>query len=92
MSTGQGSPLGRGKLLDDPLILELSKKYGKSPAQICLRFCLQNNILPLPKSSASERMKANLDIFDFDLELEDVYRLMTMPQTGWSGIHPEHFD
>ncbi|MBQ7758124.1 aldo/keto reductase [Anaerotignum sp.] len=86
------SPLGRGKLLDDPLILELSKKYGKSPAQICLRFCLQNNILPLPKSSASERMKANLDIFDFDLELEDVYRLMTMPQTGWSGIHPEHFD
>lgn len=86
------SPLGRGKLLDDPLILELSKKYGKSPAQICLRFCLQSNILPLPKSSASERMKANLDIFDFDLELEDVYRLMTMPQTGWSGIHPEHFD
>ena len=86
------SPLGRGKLLDDPLILELSKKYGKSPAQICLRFCLQSNILPLPKSSAPERMKANLDIFDFDLELEDVYRLMTMPQTGWSGIHPEHFD
>ena len=86
------SPLGRGKLLDDPLILELSKKYGKSPAQICLRFCLQSNILPLPKSSAPERMKANLDIFDFDLELEDVYRLMTIPQTGWSGIHPEHFD
>lgn len=85
------SPLGRGKLLDDPLILEMAKKYGKSPAQICLRFCLQNNVLPLPKSSAPERMKANLDVFDFDLELEDVYRLMTMPQTGWSGIHPEHF-
>lgn len=86
------SPLGRGKLLDDPLILELAEKYGKSPAQVCLRFCLQNNVLPLPKSSALERMKANLDIFDFDLELEDVYRLMTMPQTGWSGIHPEHFE
>jgi len=85
------SPLGRGSLLKEPLVLELAEKYGKSPAQICLRFCLQNNVLPLPKSSAPERMKANLDIFDFDLELEDLYRLMTMPQTGWSGIHPEHF-
>lgn len=86
------SPLGRGKLLKDPLILELAEKYGKSPAQICLRFCLQNNVLPLPKSSAPERMRDNLDIFDFELDLEEVYRLMTMPQTGWSGIHPEHFE
>ena len=85
------SPLGRARLLDDPLILELAKKYGKTPAQICLRFCLQNNVLPLPKSSSPERMKQNLDIFDFDLTLEDVYRLMTMPETGWSGLHPEHF-
>ena len=60
--------------------------------QICLRFCLQNNVLPLPKSSAPERMKANLDIFDFEIEQEDIYRLLTMPQTGWSGLHPEHFE
>ena len=86
------SPFGRGKLLDDPLVLELAQKYGKTPAQICLRFCLQNNILPLPKSSSPERMKQNLEIFDFDLELEDVHRLMTMPETGFSGHHPEHFD
>ena len=86
------SPFGRGKLLDDPLVLELAQKYGKTPAQICLRFCLQNNALPLPKSSSPERMKQNLEILDFDLELEDVYRLMTMPQTGFSGHHPEHFD
>lgn len=86
------SPLGRGRLLEDPLVLVLAKKYGKSPAQICLRFCLQNNVLPLPKSSAPERMKANLDIFDFEIEQEDIYRLLTMPQTGWSGLHPEHFE
>ncbi len=86
------SPLGRGRLLEDPLVLELAKKYGKSPAQICLRFCLQNNVLPLPKSSAPQRMNANLDIFDFEIEQEDIYRLLTMPQTGWSGIHPEHFE
>ena len=86
------SPLGRGRLLEDPLVLELAKKYGKSPAQICLRFCLQNNVLPLPKSSAPERMKANLDIFDFEIEQEDIYRLLTRPRTGWSGLHPEHFE
>lgn len=86
------SPLGRGALLNNPLILELSGKYGKTPAQICLRFCLQNNVLALPKASSLGRMQENQDIFDFDLELEDIYRLMTMPQTGWSGVHPEHFD
>ena len=85
------SPMGRTRILDDPLVLELAKKYNKTPAQICLRFCLQNNILPLPKSSSPERMKQNLEIFDFDIELEDIYRLMTMPETGWSGQHPEHF-
>ena len=38
-------------------------------------------------------MKANLDIsLDFEIEQEDIYRLLTMPQTGWSGIHPEHFE
>ncbi|MBR6543596.1 MAG: aldo/keto reductase, partial [Anaerotignum sp.] len=85
------SPLGRAALLNDPLVVELAKKYGKTPAQICLRFCLQSNILPLPKASSPERMKENLDIFDFDLSLEDVFRLTTMPETGWSGQHPEHF-
>jgi diketogulonate reductase-like aldo/keto reductase len=85
------SPLGRTRVLEDPLVLELAEKYDKTPAQICLRFCLQNNIQPLPKSSSPERMKQNLDIFDFDIELEDIFRLMTMPETGWSGQHPEHF-
>ena len=85
------SPLGRARLLENPLVLELAKKYGKTPAQICLRFCLQSNVLPLPKASSPERMKENLDIFDFDLSLEDVFRLTTMPETGWSGQHPEHF-
>ena len=85
------SPLGRTRVLEDPLVLELAEKYGKTPAQICLRFCLQNNVLPLPKSSSPERMKQNLELFDFDIELEDIFRLMTMPETGWSGQHPEHF-
>ena len=85
------SPLGRARLLEDPLLLKMAEKYGRSVAQICIRFALQNNILPLPKSSAPERMRQNLDVYDFELSLEDMYRLLTMEQTGWSGLHPDHF-
>lgn len=85
------SPLGRGRVLTDPLVLELAEKYNRTPAQICLRFCLQSNVLPLPKASSPERMRENLSLFDFDLELADVYRLQTMPETGWSGLHPAAF-
>lgn len=85
------SPLGRARLLEDPLLLQMAQKYEKSVAQICIRFALQNNVLPLPKSSSVVRMQENLSVFDFDIELEDMYRLMTMEQTGWSGLHPDHF-
>ena len=85
------SPLGRTRVLEDVLVLELAEKYGKTPAQICLRFALDNHVLPLPKSSSAERMKANLDIFDFTISPEDMSRLMCMPQTGWGGHHPDTF-
>lgn len=83
------SPLGRTRVLQEPLIIELAKKYKVSPAQICLRFALQQGIIPLPKASSMERMKENQDIFSFTISKEDMYRLKTMPQTGWSGIHPD---
>ena len=83
------SPIGRTRVLQDPLILELAEKYQVSPAQICLRFALQQDIIPLPKSSSMERMKENQDLFSFEISQEDMYRLMTMPPVGWSGEHPD---
>ena len=53
------SPIGRRRILEDGLILELAGKYQVSPAQLCLRFLLPNDILQLPKSSSMERMKQN---------------------------------
>ena len=50
---------------------------------------LQNDIIPLPKSSSMERMKQNMDLFHFEISEEDVSRLATMPQAGWSGEHPD---
>ena len=83
------SPIGRRRVFEEPLILELSEKYHVSPAQICLRFALQNGVIPMPKSSSMERMKENQDIFSFEISTEDMYRLETMPQIGWSGEHPD---
>lgn len=83
------SPIGRGKLLKLPLLQEMSVRYGKSPAQICIRFALQRNVLPLPKSTTRERMLENLDVFDFKLSEDDISRLATLPQAGWSGKHPD---
>ena len=83
------SPMGRRRVLDEPLVQKLSGKYGVSPAQICLKFAVQRGIIPLPKSSTVERMRENLDLFSFEMEQEDIWRLATMPQTGWSGEHPD---
>ena len=83
------SPLGRKRVLKDELIVNLAEKYQVSPARLCLRFELQKGMIPLPKSSSLERMKENQDIFSFEIEPEDMYRIETMPQTGWSGEHPD---
>ncbi|MCI7813485.1 MAG: aldo/keto reductase [Lachnospiraceae bacterium] len=83
------SPIGRARVLKDPLIVELAAKYQVSAAQICLRFAVQKGVIPLPKSSSIERMKQNQDLFSFEISAEDMYRLDTMPPTGWSGEHPD---
>lgn len=83
------SPLGRQRVLKDALVTELAEKYQVSSARLCLRFALQKGVIPLPKASAMERMKENQDIFSLNIEETDMYRLETMPQTGWSGEHPD---
>lgn len=83
------SPLGRAKLLEAPLLLKMAAKYGKSPAQICLRYLLQKGMIPLVKATKAERMKQNADVFDFEIEKDDMWMLDCMPQTAWSGEHPD---
>lgn len=83
------SPIGRSRVLEDSLVCELAAKYRVSPAQICLKFAVQRGVVPLPKSSSLERMKQNMDLFSFEMDQEDIWRLATMPQSGWSGEHPD---
>ncbi len=69
------SPLGTGSIFDNPLVQELAQKYGKSIAQIALRWSLQKGFLPLPKSVTPKNIEDNLQIFDFELSTEDIARL-----------------
>ena len=83
------SPLGRLRVKENKLVIALAEKYNVSVAQLCLRFLLQQEIILIPKSSSMERMKENMNIFHFEIEQEDMYRLLTMPQCGWSLEHPD---
>ena len=83
------SPIGRGRVLNDELVIELAEKYHATPVQICLRFCVQEGVMPLPKASSRERMRENLRCFEFVIDDEDMMRLENVPPMGWGGLHPD---
>ena len=83
------SPIGRMRMADDPTVAEMADRYDCTVAQLCLRFCLQCHVVPLPKSSSEGRMRENLDVFDFEISQKDMSVLMTLPQLAWSGEHPD---
>ena len=66
------SPLGSGRLFTSDAMQKFALKYNKSIAQVTLRYLLQKGILPLPKSTNKERMKQNLEVFDFEINEEDM--------------------
>lgn len=83
------SPLGRRRVLEEPVVMEMARKYQVSPAQFLLRFLLQQNIAVIPKASSMERMRQNLELPEFVIEEEDMHLLRCLPQAGWSGEHPD---
>ena len=84
------SPLGTGKMLDNEVLCGLAEKYGKTVAQICLRWELQNGVIPLPKSVTPSRIRENYNIFDFKLKEEDMKTIDDIPYFAGSGHHPDH--
>lgn len=83
------SPLGRGRLFEHPLLIRLAEKYQKSIAQICIKWCLQNDVAPLPKSITPTRLAENADVFDFTLDSEDMAAIDAIEDYGASGLHPD---
>ncbi len=71
------SPLATGKILNNDILIKIAKKYNTSPASICLRYCIENNTLPLPKSIHKDRIISNLEL-DFKLDNDDIKLLNTI--------------
>ena len=88
--TESWSPLARAGIFNDAIIVSLSQKYKKTPAQIILRWHFDNGLIAIPKSSKTVRMLENLDIFDFNLNAEELALMSTLDKTdGRTGPNPE---
>lgn len=82
-------PLGRGKLLHDPVLAEIAARRGKSVAQVALRWLVQQgNIIPIPRSSNPKRLAENLDVFDFALTADEMRRIDALKRAGGRIANP----
>lgn len=81
---------GNRNFFRDPVLTEIGQKYGKTAAQVALRWNIQRGVVVIPKTVHEDRMKQNFDVFDFTLSDEDMAKIKTM-DTGHSEI-VDHFD
>ncbi len=79
------SPLGTGRHLSDETVNRVAKRTGRTPAQVLLRWCLQRDLLVIPKSVHRERIAGNAQIFDFTLSEQDMTELDALDQTDGTG-------
>lgn len=84
------SPLTKGRKLGDPVLHEVGEKYGKTPAQVLIRWALDKGFVVLPKSVRASRIAENFDVFDFSLDADDLARLDGLDEalaTGWDPLN-----
>ncbi|KAB8139003.1 aldo/keto reductase [Gracilibacillus oryzae] len=86
------APLGKASYFDHPVLQELAEKHQKTPAQIIVRWQYQSGIITIPKSVHKHRQEENVDIFDFELETEDMDKMTGMNEEKRLGKHPDEFD
>jgi 2,5-diketo-D-gluconate reductase A len=92
IATEAWSPLAKGgDLLQEPVIVALAEKYGKTPAQVVLRWHLQLGNIAIPKSVTPERVRENIDLFDFELADDDVSAIEEMGRFLRTGPDPDLF-
>ncbi|NUH41689.1 aldo/keto reductase [Streptomyces samsunensis] len=93
IATEAWSPLGQGKgLLENPKLAAIAEKHGKSPAQVVLRWHLDLGNVVIPKSVTPSRIKENIDVFDFQLDSEDLAAIDSLGTGVRLGFDPETFN
>lgn len=86
------SPLAKGRLLNEPVLHQIGEKYGKTPAQVVLRWHLQHGIAIIPKSANPSRIQENADIFNFELTPEEMARIDGLNRNMRTGKNPDDFE
>lgn len=92
IATEAWAPLGRAKILDHPVLVQLSESHRKTPAQIVLRWHIQIGNLVIPKSSNPDRLAENLNVFDFELSDADMQLIAGMETGVRASNNPDDFD
>ena len=83
------APISKGRSLEEPVITGLAAKYGKTPAQVVLRWHLQNGLVIIPKSVHNNRIKENIDLYDFALTKEELQQIDLLERNGRIGADPD---
>jgi 2,5-diketo-D-gluconate reductase A len=91
IATEAWSPIAKGEVLDDPIITGLAEKYGRTPAQIVLRWHVQIDNIVFPKTINPDRMRENINVFDFELAADDVASIESMNTNYRTGPDPDTF-
>lgn len=86
------SPIGRGNILDNEILLHMALKYGVTVPQLVLKWIVQKGHLPMPKSVTPERIRENIDIDKIIISEEDVAVVDNLPYIGGSGLNPDQVD
>ncbi len=86
------SPLARGKLFDNDVVKTIADKYGKSPAQVLLRWVLDKGVVVLTRSVKPERIADNANIFDFQLTTDEIDQLSALNKNERTGPDPDNFN
>ncbi|WP_411373379.1 aldo/keto reductase [Arthrobacter sp. MPF02] len=84
------SPLGRGQVLDDPVIKACAAEHGRTPAQVILRWHMQLGHVAIPKASSEARIRENFDVFGFELSERDMAALAGLERGHRTGSHPDN--
>ena len=72
------SPVAKGRIKNDETLARIGQAHGKTPAQVCLRWLVQQNVAAIPRTSKIERLSENIDIFDFALSEEEMQQIFAM--------------
>jgi 2,5-diketo-D-gluconate reductase B len=81
-------PLGRGRLVNDPLVAEIARQKGKTVAQVALRWSIQQGVAPIPRSSNRQRIAENLAVFDFTLDDDEMRRIAALKRPDGRIANP----